>query len=404
MEGCVYCIHGMQRMGNSLLSHSDAQSSVKPPISVRRIHELDGIRGLAALLVAVGHWQAYFMPDPFLKAYPLCVDAFFILSGIVLTHVYEAKILSGEAGMREFWLHRLARLYPLHLFTLVLALVLNFAIDWFCWHGIHTGHPFDILTRTDYFWFRAFINLAMLQGAGFDGYAWDTPSWSISVEVIVNLIWVSLLVRTRRSIPVVALVLLSFLMIVNACGVNIPFPDRGINTFGILNPGVLGGLMGFMIGVLCYRHLVPLLSLIPVLWANIVALAATFVAVAVFHLGDTEPAYGLRGMYYVMVMVVLPLFILSSMHSGTFLNAFFRLKPMLWLGRISYSVYLIHWLILLPFEMAWKDSFIQWNRPVIVTVYLGSVLLLATLTYYFLEAPCRRWINARWKQARAAIV
>src|ERR1700753_4195069 len=96
--------------------------------AVRREYygHLDALRAFAALAVALLHvnWVNHLTANRFIHDSALFVDFFFVLSGVVISHVYP-RIVDG-AALRLFMRRRLARLYPLHLATL-LALAGAFA-------------------------------------------------------------------------------------------------------------------------------------------------------------------------------------------------------------------------------------------------------------------------------------
>src|SRR6185437_5078025 len=85
---------------------------------------LTGLRGIAAIWVVLFHlfWPGI---DPVTRTGYLGVDIFFILSGFVLSHVYFCKEeFFTRSGYRRFLLTRLARIYPLHLATLIFLLII----------------------------------------------------------------------------------------------------------------------------------------------------------------------------------------------------------------------------------------------------------------------------------------
>ena len=96
---------------------------------------LTSLRGVAAVLVVLHHYCLVFtddigrwMPSRILLNAYLCVDLFFMLSGFVLAYVYHA--FNGgikSSDYRNYLLARFARIYPSHLFTLGVVLVLEFA-------------------------------------------------------------------------------------------------------------------------------------------------------------------------------------------------------------------------------------------------------------------------------------
>jgi peptidoglycan/LPS O-acetylase OafA/YrhL len=82
---------------------------------------LDGIRGLAAILVVIFHAEQFFGARPFPKSY-LAVDVFFLLSGAVVANAYEHRLQSDMSLARFTWL-RIVRIYPLYLLGTVLGVV-----------------------------------------------------------------------------------------------------------------------------------------------------------------------------------------------------------------------------------------------------------------------------------------
>src|SRR5262249_7832929 len=91
------------------------------PSSRQPRHEflaLDAMRGIAAISVVFFHYgidlHSQLMPNA-----PLAVDFFFVLSGFVVAHAYEKRLLAGWS-LRSFAVHRLIRLWPLYLFALAL--------------------------------------------------------------------------------------------------------------------------------------------------------------------------------------------------------------------------------------------------------------------------------------------
>lgn len=81
---------------------------------------LDALRGLAAIFVVIRHSGEFFGGNPFYSSF-LAVDIFFLLSGFVIAHAYDAKILRNDIQVGEFILIRLIRFYPVYLLSLLLC-------------------------------------------------------------------------------------------------------------------------------------------------------------------------------------------------------------------------------------------------------------------------------------------
>ena len=156
-----------------------------------RLRGLDGVRGLAALSVVFVHFGRLLDPrvDELFHTFYLSVDLFFILSGIVLARRYELAIATRKMPVRQFFIDRFARLYPLHL-----VIVLAFAA--FIPPAMHDGRH---ITWSD---------LLMLNGGLLTTVSVNVVSWSASAEMIVNVFY-GALVRLRFAFTPVLLVLIA---------------------------------------------------------------------------------------------------------------------------------------------------------------------------------------------------
>ena len=172
------------------------------------IEPLTALRFFAALWVVLyAYWPKLdvdFVPAVVAKGY-LGVETFFVLSGFILCHVYLASIERGRFRYGEFLWARLARVYPLHLFTLLgvgaLAVVATAA-------GFRVGEGVTDLASLP-------AHLLMVHAWGFAPTAgWNHPSWSISAEWFAYLAFpafafVAISLRDRPRLAVaLALVLL----------------------------------------------------------------------------------------------------------------------------------------------------------------------------------------------------
>lgn len=168
----------------------------------RHYHAIDALRGLAALAVLVWHYQHFYYPaagvplsiegraaQPFFEElYWLYtyggygVQLFWMISGFVFAFRY---IMGTYSGVKDFALRRLARLYPLHLATLIfLAIIQSVSISRF-------GH-YQIYLHNDLYHFV--LNVFLASNWGFEaGFSFNAPIWSVSVEVLVYALFVSLI-------------------------------------------------------------------------------------------------------------------------------------------------------------------------------------------------------------------
>ncbi|RBL91361.1 acyltransferase family protein [Chitinophaga flava] len=164
-------------------------------------HSLDAFRGIAAIIVILFHWQVFFYPgdvfvpegdlNPQLPLYPylslfythgmLSVDIFFQLSGFIFFWLYSNAIASGKINFKKFSIYRISRLYPLHLVTLIAVAILQ-AIMY-----RRMGHYFFIQYNDIY---HFCLNLLFMQNWGVEvGPSFNAPSWSVSVEIFLYLLF-----------------------------------------------------------------------------------------------------------------------------------------------------------------------------------------------------------------------
>lgn len=136
----------------------------------------------AAWVVAFHYWIDVFGVEPsglVAKGY-LGVEAFFVLSGFILCHVYLADVGEGRLGYGRFLWARLARIYPTHLFTLAAMGVMGLA-------AAAMGRPSDHGVID---WRALPANLTLTQAWGLaPSAAWNHPSWSISAEWAAYLVF-----------------------------------------------------------------------------------------------------------------------------------------------------------------------------------------------------------------------
>lgn len=145
----------------------------QPP--VKRFETLDGLRGVAALSVALLHTSAFFLGGHLVEHAYLAVDFFFLISGVVIAHAYEAQLQAG-GGFIRFVRARMRRLYPLYL----LGLLLGTSVAEIT-HVIPTPLLVIVVAMS-----AAFIPLIVGDPAS-AAFRVNGPSWSLFFEVVVNL-------------------------------------------------------------------------------------------------------------------------------------------------------------------------------------------------------------------------
>lgn len=352
-----------------------------------RIHELDALRGLAALGVVFWHYCVLFhacpLPAlfrPFYSSGYLLVDFFFVLSGFVIARAYWTPSRQHHLG-RNVWA-RIARLYPLHLLTLLVTAVFVAALP---------GPDPDINPSTNDL--RHFLlNLAMLNQSGLqDGFSFNIPAWSISTEFIVNisfLVFISMAVRTRW-LAGAALALLA------AIGLWRFHPPliAGDRAFGVLDVYLFRCILGFGGGVAVYWLLYR--------W-GIARKLASRPAIA-----DLGAGLGLAGLTALMVAtgrhapvshflgsMALSVACVALVPFGRLTRRVLGIRPLVYLGDISYSVYLVHFPLVLALYTAAAHGLgpLDYALPPVLLAFVATVIAVASLTHRFVERTSQDWL------------
>jgi peptidoglycan/LPS O-acetylase OafA/YrhL len=329
-----------------------------------RFHQLDALRFFFAMVVVLGHtagWSNAFPRGAF------AVDFFFVLSGFVLTHA----LLERPSTAGRFAWARFARLYPLNLLILVLMLLI----------------PVDTPTYQPIGWW---MSAAMLQGFGLiQVLQWNWPTWSISVELFVNIFILFPIIAGRRIALAALLVLASYAAIVEAVGFAFDHYTFQL-LFGVLPAPILRGIGGIVLGYLLYElHLAARgrIDTARLVWPATAVEVAAFACLA-FSLWTTDPRW---------LWTPIPLSALVVLQMATFPGHLARLlqrAPFTWLGHISYSVYMIHAPLFLAFYIYRLIPGEGWSIG-LVPLYL-SLLALSAASYAFIERPAQRFLLRQW--------
>ncbi len=338
-------------------------------IAYRR--DLDGLRAIAVLSVIAYHLSPELLPGGYLG-----VDIFFVLSGYLITTIIWREALNREFTFVRFYERRVRRIMPALLFLLLIvspcALILLLPIDL-------VGYAKSALASLGfsanlYFW-RDTDYFAQI--------AADKPLlhvWSLGVEeqfYIVFPLFLILCIRWRRSaaVPFTAiLVLLSLLA------------DTFSGRFGI--SGAAFYLLPTRAWELGAR---ALLALTAATWSlgrswlrQTLAVAAAVLLIVSLGLRDNW----LRGLMPAAVLAVSgsTLVVFLGGAGGTWLNRSLSTRLMVWIGLISYSLYLWHWPILVfAHYYLVRPVFSPGQRAIVLAV----VFSLATLSWRYVERPFR---------------
>ena len=373
---------------------------------------LTALRGIAALLTVLFHVDIVLSSfgghlvdgaiSSILKRMYLMVDFFFVLSGFILCYVYSKSFVSSVKGQdfKKFTVARFARIYPLHLFSLLLTTLFLFLLhQW----GAKVSPILDAENSV----YSFITNLFLLHSMNL--HQWFTfthASWSISTEwwmymlfpflvgpfmklskpgrfVIFALCIVGYLVIGYVLVPLVAIPdALSFLKVP-------PFSLNVAYQFGFCRC-----MVGFVMGMIVYSGYKGDWS------KRLFSSGYTFLVLIsglalCMHFGVLD----------IFTVLFFPCILLSAAYGNQRLNTVLASKPLQRLGDWSFSLYLIHQPFLYQgvallgnpektgIVVPKMGMFISW---VSCLVFVAFILFVSYLSYRFIEVPARGFINGKW--------
>lgn len=352
----------------------------------REIGALTGLRGVAALWVLACH-AAIFTPRagswmdewirPIAYAGFLGVDVFFILSGFVLAYAYERDAVRTGRAYVHFLRKRLARIYPLHVFSLAF-LAASTALLGFA--GVKSGATRLLDTE-------ALVPTLLLTHAWTLKIwpLWNPPSWSISCEWAAYLAFpaIAFLIARLRSAAQAGRVVVYL-----ALGLAFFYFISG-STLTDATDGLARIAFEFPMGVALYR--LRSMSKRPGnsdAYAT-VALALLIAGAAIYEEGKPAvPAIA----FFPGIAAALIYFLACA---DGFAHRALASRGMRYLGRISFAIYLMHFPMLLIAGALIRHWGLWDAASLIVLATCVLTLGVSALVYHFVEIPCRRLILPR---------
>jgi peptidoglycan/LPS O-acetylase OafA/YrhL len=364
---------------------------VQTQISRHFFTELESLRGLAALLVVLFHisWMHSLYELRIIRNGSLMVDFFFVLSGFVIYHSHRGRVTNFKQFL-QFIVLRIGRLYPIHLTFLMVFLVFELA-------KYIAVTKFDIPSENPVFSInsiQAFLaNIFLLQSFGIHSATFNGPSWSISAEFYTYIILAILLMITRK---VFWLVVFSFIIL---------FLSSSLIISETLSCGFVQCVASFFSGVLAYQ-LYHRIATLPgnKLYNSIVFDITIAIVFSMIIVTLSLPKLWCSDTIAILLFGVF--IVLLTLNPKSFMSRGLNTKFLVWIGTISYSIYMSHMSILwvytqlmrlvfkLPVRKFDNTNSITLSDPTLglLLVFLAilTILLVSHFTFTYIEQPCRQ--------------
>ncbi|MBS1771929.1 MAG: acyltransferase [Bacteroidetes bacterium] len=368
---------------------------------------LNSIRFIAALAVMIHHIELtkywFGQPNIYTSSFvggvfgQLGIILFFVLSGFLITYLLLLENReTGKISVKNFYIRRILRIWPLYYFIVILGLFILPHIQALAVPG-YTEDVYKHFVPKALMFFSFFPNLAY---SVYKHVPYAEQSWSVGVEEQFYLMWpflISLVIRKKKTINMLLGVIAFYVLIkIVAIILYTDAPDnKTIQTFYqfwvnfCIDCMAIGGIAAC---ILFYKKE----KLLKALYNKYLQLALYIIVVVVTIKGFSLPHFFTYEMYAVIFAVLI---INLASNVNTVLN--FENKPMSYLGKISYGLYMYHNVIaavclqvVLFLDISLAGI---WGNCTYYFFVIATTIIIASVSYEFFE---KRFIKAKLRYSK----
>ena len=337
--------------------------------------EIETLRAIAVLMVLVSHFipteSEYYVPYMWYG-----VQLFFTISGFLITYILIGNIQSGDLTrkkiIKNFFIRRILRLFPIYYLFVIAFFILRNVFSIYIWKNEYNWYFFTYLQNM-YFFNQGALNSSF------------SHLWSLGVEEQFYLVWPFILVFfNKKRLPLLFSTFISISIFTMVAFSHVP--EIGVLTSSNLHTLGIGALIAYFYfykldsnlyhKVLKYRYIALLISLSGLLFTLTIGINSLRTNILFRE---------------IFLMLTSGLIVFNSIVGWpNNLNFFFKSKVLMQIGKISYGIYLYHWVI--PPVLAiiiGKVSFLAFLQQ--ENIFLNFILLtsysilVAYLSFYLIE-------------------
>ena len=365
---------------------------------------IDSLRALAVLAVIIYHVDVNYLPGGFLG-----VDLFFVLSGYLISSlIIKEYRKTGSLNLYNFYIRRARRLLPAVYFMITVGLVVMVLFNEVLLRKSHLDAIFGYIYSSN--WWYIFHKLDY-----FDSFGAQSPFkhlWSLAIEEQFYMIFPLLFLLVNRKkkskdgtyklnknflyvvLGLILVSLIAHILLFDINNISRIYFGTDTRAFSLL-VGVVGAILYPMERL--HAKVTPQQNMI----YSVVSLVsiATLITVMIYTSEYNTLLY--RG-GFLLVAVLGLIVIISSGKQHTLMSRLLSFKPVVFIGKISYSLYLWHFPVLVL-----TTPVSEIGNPNIIFVILRVILtfILATASYVFVETPIRKlgfknYINVIFKKLK----
>jgi peptidoglycan/LPS O-acetylase OafA/YrhL len=354
----------------------DNISYMNEKLTLLRLKELDSLRGIAAIGIAIFHYSPQFNATPisfllssfYIGGYYF-VDFFFLLSGFVLARTYIGN--NKKRNFSNLLLVRLVRLYPLHFVTLLIVLLQNIVlVNYF--NSSQFIYEFNDIKHF-------FLNMFLVNGIGLEGgFSFNGPSWAVSTLIFANILFFFILTKLKnKQLFYILSFLIPLIVILLTTGMTI-FPGMGL----------FATIIDFFAGVLLFLFIRRIKTNIGSPYFYDVLF---IISTVIFFIYMSNGIIKINAINIIVACIIFSLILFSSINGKVIKNVL-RHKILIYLGKISFAIYMIHYPVQLLFRMiesSTKNSF-NYSNWWLFILFFAVVILTADISYRLIELPGKR--------------
>ncbi|WP_114934583.1 acyltransferase family protein [Haemophilus influenzae] len=348
--------------------------------SIKYRPEIDGLRAIAVISVIIYHLNENWLSGGFLG-----VDIFFVISGFLITGIIITEIQQNSFSLKQFYTRRIKRIYPA--FITVMALVSFIASVIFIYNDFNKLRKTIELAIA----FLSNFYLGLTQGY-FDLSANENPVlhiWSLAVEEQYYLIFPLILIlayKKFREIKVLFIItLILFFILLATSFVSANFYKEVLhqpNIYYLSNLRFPELLVGSLLAI--YHNLSNKVQLSKQV-NNILAILSTLLLFSCLFLMNNNIAF-IPGITLILPCIFTAL-IIHTTSQNNIVKLCLSNKAIVFIGKISYSLYLYHWIFIAFAYYITGEKQINNQSIAIVTVL---TIIFSVLSYYLIEQPIRK--------------
>lgn len=364
-----------------------------------RLSGLDGLRAIAVIAVFLFHADLAWARGGYLG-----VDLFFVISGFLITGLLIGEIeRTGTLSLRDFYLRRARRLLPaswVMIATIVIAAVLV-APDALPRLRLDAAAAFFYVTN----WELLAAGRSYFEAIGRQPLLLHL--WSLAIEEQFYIVWAPLVLVCATRFRLGVLVAVAAVLAVGSLGLmgweaaRMDYPDEGDPTrlyFGTDTHG-FSLLFGALLGLLWRPERLATIGPAGAGAIAVAGLAALSALLALFFVLD-ESTEWLYPWGFLLAVATSMAVIAAATLPDARLGAWLDHEPLRWIGERSYGIYLWHWPI---FMMTRPGIDLAWSGATVFGLRAGLTLLLAALSYRFVETPVHQGAIGRfWATLQAS--